>query len=41
VVITPDAVAVFSWYSKRFTRLPYLLVVRLIGRVTAARMRRR
>ncbi|MCI1255167.1 SDR family NAD(P)-dependent oxidoreductase [Corynebacterium provencense] len=32
VTVTPDAFATLSWYSKRFTRVPYLLVMRLIGR---------
>lgn len=37
LVITPDAFATFAWYSKRFTRIPYLGGTRLIGRVTARR----
>ena len=37
LVITPDAFATFAWYSKRFTRIPYLGSTRLIGRVTARR----
>lgn len=35
LVITPDAFATFAWYSKRFTRIPYLTGTRLIGRVVA------
>ena len=35
VVITPDALATFFWYSKRFTRVPFLGSTRLIGRVVA------
>lgn len=35
LVITPDAFATFAWYSKRFTRIPYLVGTRLIGRFTA------
>ena len=38
VVITPDAFATFAWYSKRFTRVPFLLGTRMIGRVTASRI---
>lgn len=34
-VITPDAFAVFSWYAKRFTRWPYLLLMRGLGRAAA------
>ncbi|MGP9723027.1 SDR family NAD(P)-dependent oxidoreductase [Corynebacterium sp. AOP40-9SA-29] len=30
-VVTPDAVATLSWYSKRFTRIPYLLLLRAAG----------
>ncbi|GAA3521808.1 SDR family NAD(P)-dependent oxidoreductase [Dietzia aurantiaca] len=37
VVITPDAFATFAWYSKRFTRVPFLASTRLIGRFTARR----
>lgn len=37
VIITPDALATAFWYSKRFTRVPYLASTRLIGRVTARR----
>ena len=37
LVITPDAFAVFAWYSKRFTRLPFLGSTRLIGKVAARR----
>lgn len=35
LVVAPDAVALVSWYSKRFTRPGYLLVTRLIGRGVA------
>ncbi|KAA0918467.1 SDR family NAD(P)-dependent oxidoreductase [Dietzia sp. ANT_WB102] len=35
LVITPDALATFFWYSKRFTRVPFLGSTRLIGRVVA------
>lgn len=35
VVITPDAFATASWYSKRFARIPFLTATRLIGRVVA------
>lgn len=35
VVITPDALATFFWYSKRFSRMPFLGSTRLIGRVVA------
>lgn len=35
VVITPDALATFFWYSKRFTRVPFLGSTRLIGRAVA------
>lgn len=37
LVITPDAFATFAWYSKRFTRIPFLASTRLIGRFTARR----
>lgn len=37
VVITPDALATAFWYSKRFTRVPFLGSTRLIGRVVALR----
>lgn len=37
LVITPDAFATFAWYSKRFTRIPFLASTRMIGRVTARR----
>lgn len=37
LVITPDAFATFAWYSKRFTRVPFLASTRMIGRVTARR----
>lgn len=33
LVITPDALSTFTWYSKRFTRIPFLAGTRLIGRV--------
>lgn len=32
LVVAPDGLALFGWYSKRFTRPGYLLVTRLIGR---------
>ena len=32
LVITPDALSTFTWYSKRFTRVPFLAGTRLIGR---------
>lgn len=35
LVITPDAFATASWYSKRFARIPFLTATRLIGRVVA------
>ncbi|MCT1639114.1 SDR family NAD(P)-dependent oxidoreductase [Dietzia cinnamea] len=35
VVITPDALATFFWYSKRFSRVPFLASTRLIGRAVA------
>lgn len=35
LVITPDAFATFAWYSKRFTRMPFLGSTRLLGRVVA------
>lgn len=41
VVITPDAVAVFGWYAKRFTRLPFLLSMRGFGRGVAFVAKRR
>lgn len=37
VVITPDALATAFWYSKRFTRVPFLGSTRLIGRIVARR----
>ncbi|MFN3339370.1 MAG: SDR family NAD(P)-dependent oxidoreductase [Dietzia sp.] len=37
LVITPDALSTFAWYSKRFTRVPYLAGTRLIGRVVHRR----
>ncbi len=33
LVITPDALSTFTWYSKRFARIPFLAGTRLIGRV--------
>lgn len=33
VVITPDALSAFTWYSKRFTRIPFLAGTRLIGSI--------
>lgn len=35
LVITPDAFATFAWYSKRFTRMPFLASTRLIGKAVA------
>ena len=35
LVITPDAFATLAWYSKRFTRMPFLASTRLLGRVVA------
>lgn len=35
VVITPDAFATLAWYSKRFTRIPYLAGTREIARQVA------
>lgn len=32
LVITPDAGATFAWFSKRYSRMPYLAVVRAVGR---------
>ncbi|MDX2357691.1 SDR family NAD(P)-dependent oxidoreductase [Dietzia sp. PP-33] len=37
LVITPDALSTFTWYSKRFSRVPYLAGTRLIGRVVDRR----
>lgn len=37
VVITPDAAATAFWYSKRFTRVPFLFGTRMIGKVVARR----
>ena len=34
LVITPDGFATFAWYSKRFSRIPYLAGTRTIGRLT-------
>ena len=31
-VITPDAFATLAWYSKRYTRVPFLVSTRLIGK---------
>lgn len=39
-VVTPDGFATFSWYSKRFTRIPYLFLVRAIGWAVARQVRR-
>lgn len=36
-VVTPDAFATLAWYSKRYTRVPYLLSTRLIGRAVEKR----
>lgn len=41
VVVTPDAAATFTWYSKRFARPAYLLVQRLSMVAARALMRRR
>ena len=37
VVITPDALSTLTWYTKRFTRIPFLAGTRLIGRVVERR----
>ena len=37
LVITPDALSTATWYSKRFTRVPFLAGTRLIGRVVERR----
>ncbi|AWH94260.1 SDR family NAD(P)-dependent oxidoreductase [Dietzia psychralcaliphila] len=37
LVITPDALSTLTWYSKRFSRIPYLAGTRLIGRVADRR----
>ena len=37
LVITPDALSTLTWYSKRFTRVPFLAGTRLIGRVAERR----
>lgn len=37
LVVTPDAFATAAWYSKRFTRVPFLFGIRMIGRVVARR----
>lgn len=37
LVITPDGLSTLVWYSKRFTRIPFLAGTRLIGRVAHAR----
>lgn len=39
LVVTPDVFATVSWYSKRFTRVPHLLILRALGRGLARRMR--
>lgn len=39
-VVTPDGIATFSWYSKRFTRIPYLFTLRAIGRAVAWQVKR-
>jgi NAD(P)-dependent dehydrogenase (short-subunit alcohol dehydrogenase family) len=39
-VVTPDGFATFSWYSKRFSRIPYLAVLRAVGRGVAWQVRR-
>ncbi|WP_315148173.1 SDR family NAD(P)-dependent oxidoreductase [Corynebacterium variabile] len=39
-VVTPDGFATFSWYSRRFTRIPYLFLVRAIGWAVARQVRR-
>lgn len=39
-VVTPDGFATFSWYAKRFTRIPYLFAVRTIGWGVARQVRR-
>jgi NAD(P)-dependent dehydrogenase (short-subunit alcohol dehydrogenase family) len=39
-VVTPDGFATVSWYSKRFTRIPYLAVLRAVGRGVAWQVRR-
>lgn len=36
-VVTPDAFATLAWYSKRYTRVPFLLSTRLIGRAVDKR----
>lgn len=36
-VVTPDAFATLAWYSKRYTRVPFLLSTRLIGRAVNKR----
>lgn len=37
LVITPDVLSTFVWYSKRFTRIPFLAGTRLIGRIVHRR----
>ncbi|MEJ6018611.1 SDR family NAD(P)-dependent oxidoreductase [Corynebacterium sp. H113] len=37
-VVTPDAFALFAWYSKRYARLPFLLTLRAMGRTMAKRV---
>lgn len=39
-VVTPDGFATFTWYSKRFTRIPYLFLTRTIGWAVAKQVRR-
>lgn len=39
-VVTPDGFATFAWYSKRFSRFSYLVVLRGIGRLVARQVRR-
>ncbi|ANI92954.1 SDR family NAD(P)-dependent oxidoreductase [Dietzia timorensis] len=36
-VVTPDTFATLAWYSKRYTRVPFLLSTRLIGRAVDKR----
>ncbi|MGJ0184612.1 SDR family NAD(P)-dependent oxidoreductase [Corynebacterium glyciniphilum] len=39
-VVTPDGFATFTWYSKRFTRIPYLFLARTIGWAVAKQVSR-
>lgn len=39
-VVTPDGFATFTWYSKRFTRIPYLFLARTIGWTVAKQVSR-